>query len=119
VDQEFQNIIAANHKTTAMEQNTFQNMMKHRNYPQLIISMLLQFFQQFTGINAIIFYTPVLFQMVGFGSFASLYSSVIVGAVNVLSTLVVVFIVDHKGHRWLLLEAYVQMFVAQVQNSIR
>jgi len=63
------------------------------------------------------FYAPMFFQTVGFGNSASLYSSVIVGAVNVLSTLVAVVMVDHKGRCWLLLEACIQMFVAQVQNS--
>lgn len=45
---------------------------------------------------------------------AALESTVIVGAVNVLSTLVAVFGVDRFGRRALLLEAGFQMFVAEV-----
>jgi len=74
---------------------------------------LRQIFQQFTGINAIMFYAPVLFNTLGFGNDASLYSAVITGAVNVLSTLVSVYSVDKIGRRMLLLEAGVQMFLSQ------
>lgn len=60
------------------------------------------------------FYAPVLFNTLGFHSEASLYSSVITGGVNVLSTLVSVYFVDKVGRKVLLLEACVQMFVSQV-----
>lgn len=82
------------------------------------IEMVPQIFQQFTGINAIMFYAPVLFDTLGFGSDASLYSAVITGAVNVLSTLVSVYSVDKVGRRLLLLEAGVQMFFSQVVIAI-
>ncbi|KAL2508880.1 Sugar transport protein 13 [Forsythia ovata] len=77
-----------------------------------------QIFQQFTGINAIMFYAPVLFDTVGFGSDAALYSAVITGAVNVISTVVSIYSVDKLGRRALLLEAGVQMFLSQVVIAI-
>lgn len=64
------------------------------------------------------FYAPVLFDTVGFGNDASLYSAVIIGAVNVLSTLVSIYTVDKIGRRALLLEAGVQMFLSQVIIAI-
>jgi hypothetical protein len=84
----------------------------------IIIHWLQQIFQQFTGINAIMFYAPVLFDTVGFGSDAALYSAVIIGAVNVLSTCVSIYSVDKVGRRMLLLEAGVQMFFSQVVIAI-
>nr|GMD66109.1 sugar transport protein 13 [Ipomoea batatas] len=77
-----------------------------------------QIFQQFTGINAIMFYAPVLFATLGFKSDASLYSAVITGAVNVLSTVVSIYSVDKLGRRLLLLEAGVQMFIANIAIAI-
>lgn len=59
------------------------------------------------------FYAPVLFNTLGFGSDAALYSAVITGAVNVLSTVVSIYSVDKVGRRMLLLEAGVQMFLSQ------
>ncbi|XP_075653973.1 sugar transport protein 13 [Castanea sativa] len=96
----------------------FRNLLKRRNRPQLIIAVALQIFQQFTGINAIMFYAPVLFNTLGFGGDASLYSAVITGAVNVLSTIVSIYSVDKVGRRMLLLEAGVQMFLSQVVIAI-
>lgn len=48
--------------------------------PQLIISLLFMMFQQFTGINAIIFYAPVLFNSLGSGHTSALLNTVIIGA---------------------------------------
>ncbi|XP_024980207.1 sugar transport protein 13 [Cynara cardunculus var. scolymus] len=96
----------------------FRNLLLRKNRPQLIIAVALQFFQQFTGINAIMFYAPVLFSTLGFKNDASLYSAVITGAVNVLSTVVSIYSVDKLGRRILLLEAGVQMFLAQVVIAI-
>ncbi|KAL0435022.1 UNVERIFIED_CONTAM: Sugar transport protein 8 [Sesamum radiatum] len=45
-------------------------------------------FQQFTGINVIMFYAPVLFQTMGLGADASLLSAVVTGSINSVSTLV-------------------------------
>lgn len=92
----------------------FKKLMKRSSMPPLIIGVMLQVFQQFTGINAIMFYAPVLFQTVGFKNDASLLSSVITGSVNVLSTLVSIYAVDKIGRRILLLQACVQMFISQV-----
>lgn len=64
------------------------------------------------------FYAPVLFNTLGFGGDASLYSAVITGAVNVLSTVVSIYSVDKVGRRMLLLEAGVQMFLSQVVIAI-
>ena len=59
--------------------------------PQLVICMAMPFFQQFTGINAIIFYAPQLFSSFGSGSGNALLSTLIIGIVNVVATLVAVF----------------------------
>ncbi|KAH0856248.1 hypothetical protein HID58_084509 [Brassica napus] len=77
-----------------------------------------EIFQQCTGINAIMFYAPVLFSTLGFGNDAALYSAVVTGAVNVLSTVVSIYSVDKVGRRVLLLEAGVQMFFSQVVIAI-
>ncbi|KAF8016850.1 LOW QUALITY PROTEIN: hypothetical protein BT93_H2153 [Corymbia citriodora subsp. variegata] len=82
-------------------------------------SMLLQVFQQFTGINAIMFHAPVLFQTVGFGNNAALPSTEITGLAHVFSTLVSIYAVDRAGRRVLLLEACVQMFTTQTVIGLR
>ena len=77
----------------------------------------MQVIQQMTGMNAIMFYVPVLFQTVGFKSNGSLLSAVIIGLVNVLSNLVSIYGVDRFGRKVLLLQACVQMFICQVLSN--
>ncbi|KAE8672647.1 Sugar transport protein 13 [Hibiscus syriacus] len=113
VEAEFQQIMKAREIARGVK-HPFKELMKRSSMPPLIIAVMLQVFQQFTGINAIMFYAHVLFQTVGFKNDASLLSSVITGLVNVLSTLVSIGAVDKFGRRGLLLEACVQMFVSQI-----
>ncbi|CAN6346928.1 unnamed protein product [Urochloa humidicola] len=75
-------------------------------------------FQQLTGINVIMFYAPVVFKTMGLKTDAALYSAVIIGAVNALSTLVSVYAVDRAGRRMLLLEAGVYMFLSQAAFAV-
>lgn len=61
-----------------------------------------------------LFYAPVLFQSIGFGSNAALYSSVMTGAVMFLSTLVSIATVDRLERRVLLIGGGLQMVVSEV-----
>ncbi|KAL5541602.1 hypothetical protein UlMin_009312 [Ulmus minor] len=117
IEPEFNELVEAS-RVAKLVKHPFRNLLKRRNRPQLIIAIALQIFQQCTGINAIMFYAPVLFNTLGFGSGASLYSAVITGAVNVVSTVVSIYSVDKLGRRILLLEAGVQMFLSQVVIAI-
>ncbi|KAL2463935.1 Sugar transport protein 13 [Forsythia ovata] len=117
IEPEFLELVEAS-RIAKQVKHPFRNLLMRRNRPQLVISVALQIFQQFTGINAIMFYAPVLFATVGFGSDASLYSAVITGAVNVVSTIVSIYSVDKVGRRLLLLEAGVQMFFSQLVVAI-
>ncbi|THG06784.1 hypothetical protein TEA_014124 [Camellia sinensis var. sinensis] len=112
VEPEYLELVEAS-RVAKQVKHPFRNLLKRRNRPQLIIAVFLQIFQQLTGINAIMFYAPVLFNTLGFKNDASLYSAVITGAVNVISTVVSIYSVDKVGRRFLLLEAGVQMFLSQ------
>ncbi|KAK3190019.1 hypothetical protein Dsin_029580 [Dipteronia sinensis] len=117
VEAEFEQIKLASEIANQVK-HPFKELMKRSSMPPLIIGVLLQVFQQFTGINAIMFYAPVLFQTVGFKDDASLLSSVITGIVNVASTLVSIYAVDKVGRRVLLLQACVQMFISQIAIGV-
>lgn len=116
VDAEYEEILHACEMARQVKQ-PFKNLMKRSSRPQLVIAIVMQVFQQFTGINAIMFYAPVLFQTIGFKNDASLLSAVITGIVNVLSTVVSVVLVDKVGRRFLLLEACGQMLITQVRDT--
>lgn len=115
VDEEYEEIKRACELANQVKQ-PFKKLMKRESRPPLIIGIMMQVFQQLTGINAIMFYAPVLFQTMGFKNDASLLSAVITGSVNVLSTCVSIYAVDKYGRRGLLLEACCQMLISQVPN---
>ncbi|KAL5580807.1 hypothetical protein UlMin_013249 [Ulmus minor] len=112
VEKEYKTILHAT-EIASQVNNSFKNLLQRSSRPQLVTSSILQMFQQFTGVNVIIFYAPLLFQTIGFGSDAALLSAVVTGSVNVLSTLVASFTVDRFGRKFLLVEATAQMLVAQ------
>nr|XP_016458581.1 PREDICTED: sugar transport protein 8-like [Nicotiana tabacum] len=112
VEKEYQEILQATELAQQIKQ-PFRNLMSKSSRPQLICGTILQIFQQFTGINVIMFYAPVLFQTMGFGGKASLLSAIVTGMVNVVSTIVAILGVDKFGRRVLLIEAAVLMLVAQ------
>ncbi|KAL4420826.1 hypothetical protein ABPG75_010482 [Micractinium tetrahymenae] len=80
-----------------------------RNRPALITTCLIAGFQQLTGINAIMFYAPQIFQTIGSGHSTALLSTVVINSVNMVCTFVAIYAVDRFGRRGLFLEDGVQM----------
>lgn len=115
VDAEFEEIRSACEQAAELnrEEPPYRRLARRESRPPLVIAIAMQVFQQFTGINAIMFYAPVLFQTMGFESNGALLSAVVTGGVNVLSTIVSIILVDKVGRRKLLLEACAQMLLAQ------
>lgn len=69
----------------------------------MIIGMVLALFSQITGINAIIYYAPEIFESAGFGTDAALFQTVLIGVVNTVFTFVAIFFIDKIGRKKLLL----------------
>ena len=71
--------------------------------PIVWVGIGLSVFQQFVGINVIFYYSSVLWRAVGFSENSSLQITVISGAVNILTTLVAIALIDRVGRKPLLL----------------
>jgi MFS family permease len=69
----------------------------------LIVGIIVGVVQQITGINAIFFYAPTIFEQSGIGTDAAFAQAVLVGLINVLFTLVAIALIDRWGRRPLLL----------------
>ena len=68
----------------------------------LLIGILLAVFQQFSGINAIIYYGPGIFEAAGLGGNNALIFQVIIGVINMSFTLVAIRWSDRMGRKFLL-----------------
>ncbi|WP_295717147.1 sugar porter family MFS transporter [Mucilaginibacter sp.] len=69
----------------------------------VILAVLFAFFNQVSGINAIIYYAPRIFEMAGLGAHSSLLSTVGIGLINFIFTLLGINIIDKVGRRTLML----------------
>ena len=69
----------------------------------VMLAVLFAVFNQVSGINAIIYYSPRIFEMTGLGSGASLLSTVGLGVINFIFTLLAMNFIDRIGRRKLML----------------
>ena len=69
----------------------------------VLLAIAFAFFNQVSGINAIIYYAPRIFEMTGLGQGAALLSSAGIGLVNFAFTLLGVNVIDRFGRRKLML----------------
>ena len=68
----------------------------------LLIAFLIAFFNQLSGINAIIYFAPKVFEMAGIARNGALLSTVGIGVVNLLFTLTGWYLIDRFGRRSLM-----------------
>ncbi|MBI1842676.1 MAG: sugar porter family MFS transporter [Verrucomicrobia bacterium] len=68
----------------------------------ILLAFLIAFFNQLSGINAILYFAPRIFEMTGLGAKAALLQSVGIGVTNLLFTFAGVRLIDRLGRRTLL-----------------
>jgi sugar porter (SP) family MFS transporter len=77
----------------------------------VLLAVAFAFFNQVSGINAIIYYAPRIFEMTGKGQAAALLSSAGIGLVNFIFTLLGVNVIDRFGRRTLMLVGSVGLII--------
>lgn len=68
----------------------------------ILLAFLIAFFNQLSGINAILYFAPRIFEMTGLGTQAALLQSVGIGVTNLVFTFVGLWLIDRLGRRTLL-----------------
>jgi sugar porter (SP) family MFS transporter len=86
-------------KTAKIKEPLFQ---KKYSLP-IVTTILIAVFNQLSGINAIMYYAPRIFEMTGLGLNASLLQSVAIGVTNMLFTILALFTIDRFGRKKLLI----------------
>ena len=76
-------------------------MLKNPNFKRAVtLGIALQLFQQFTGINVVMYYAPTIFKQAGFASdHQQMWGTVLIGLINVLATFIAIAFVDRFGRK--------------------
>jgi len=110
IDAEFREIELS--VTKAPESGRFSDLFASSLRPALIVGIGLAIFQQITGINTVIYYAPLIIQTAGISSASgAILATAGIGAVNVLMTIVSMWLIDRSGRRALLLTGIAGMAV--------
>ena len=80
----------------------------------IFIGIMLSVFQQFVGINVVLYYATDIFKGMGLTTNASLFQTIIVGAVNLTFTVVAIVSVDRFGRRPLQIAGALIMAVSMI-----
>lgn len=85
----------------------------------LIIAILINVFQQITGVNAILYFAPTIFQEIGFTSAsAALLPAVYLGSINFVMTILATYLLDRWGRRPLLIAGMSTMVISLLSLSV-
>ncbi len=68
----------------------------------ILLAFLIAFFNQLSGINAVLYFAPRIFEMTGLGARAALLQSIGIGVTNLIFTFVGLWLIDRLGRRTLL-----------------
>jgi sugar porter (SP) family MFS transporter len=68
----------------------------------IFLAIMVAFFNQLSGINAVLYFAPRIFEMTGLGAKAALLQSVGIGITNLIFTFVGLWLIDRLGRRTLL-----------------
>jgi sugar porter (SP) family MFS transporter len=101
-------------ETLLLEKGSLAELFRPGFRRALFIAVVLAILQQITGINAILYYAPRIFERAGFERISAIGQSTIVGLVNMLFTIVAILLVDKVGRKPLLLIAAAGMGVSQL-----
>jgi SP family arabinose:H+ symporter-like MFS transporter len=96
---EADDILAA---TAAEEASSSGHFWTKRLQKPILLAILIAFFNQMSGINAILYFAPRIFEMTGLAAKAALLQSIGIGITNLIFTFVGLWLIDRLGRRTLL-----------------
>lgn len=102
-DTQVNEIITSMQKQIAQNSESKGKLFIKANKKPIIVAFLVAMFNQFSGINAILYYAPRIFEQSGLSSADSLLQSVAIGIVNLIFTFVGFLLIDKVGRRKLLI----------------
>ncbi len=111
-EQEFQELKASLQADKKKEKAHIRELFKPAMRWVLFIGIVVAIAQQITGINAVFFYAPMIFEQSGVGVDASFSQAILVGLTNLIFTFVAIWLIDKVGRKPLLMFGMVGIIVS-------
>jgi sugar porter (SP) family MFS transporter len=107
IDEEIEDI-----KSSMAQSGThLQSLFSRIYFKPISIAFLVAMFNQFSGINAILYYAPRIFELSGLSNADSMFQSILIGVTNGTFTILGMFLIDKVGRKKLLITGSIGMSV--------
>jgi sugar porter (SP) family MFS transporter len=107
VDEEIEEIKLSMAQSSVSKQSLFSRMY----FKPISIAFLVAMFNQFSGINAILYYAPRIFELSGLTNTDSMFQSILVGVTNGIFTILGMILIDRVGRKKLLIVGSIGMSI--------
>ncbi|MDF2158080.1 sugar porter family MFS transporter [Algoriphagus sp. CAU 1675] len=94
--------LAIEEEKSLQQKGTWMAIFSKRFLPTTLLSVMIAFFNQVSGINAIIYFAPRVFEMAGISTENALISTIGIGVVNLLATFLGLYLIDRLGRKKLM-----------------
>ena len=101
-EEEIESIVRGVEEDFAKENQVKRGLPLQRLKIPILLAFLIAFFNQLSGINAVLYFAPRIFEMTGMGDQAALLQSIGIGVTNLLFTFVGLYLIDRLGRKTLL-----------------
>ena len=102
------------------ELEKYSQLFNKRFRRRIVLAIFIQIFDQLTGINSIIYYSPIIFQQAKLinKDHQELLITALIGSVNFLSTIPSVIFIDRFGRRFILILGSILMTISMILIGI-
>jgi MFS transporter, SP family, arabinose:H+ symporter len=107
IDEEIEEIKLSMTKSATKKQSLFSKLY----IKPMSIAFLVAMFNQFSGINAILYYAPRIFELSGLTNSDSLFQSILIGITNGIFTILGLILIDRVGRKKLLIAGSIGMSI--------
>jgi sugar porter (SP) family MFS transporter len=107
IDEEIEEIKLSMVQSSAENENLFSRIY----IKPMSIAFLVAMFNQFSGINAILYYAPRIFELSGLNNSDSLFQSILIGITNGIFTILGLILIDKVGRKKLLITGSIGMSI--------
>ncbi|OGT52496.1 MAG: hypothetical protein A3E84_03200 [Gammaproteobacteria bacterium RIFCSPHIGHO2_12_FULL_42_13] len=106
-------------KETVTRHIPVRDLLRNKSFLKVIfLGVMLQFIQQFSGMNAILYYAPIIFGQAGFNQTDGMWITVSIGVVNVVTTIFSLYLIERLGRRALMYLGAILLFISTTALAI-